>query len=69
MQHIYNTCKLLNINENSLPYEKIYSGQVHEQVEVWQKLEQNLEIQDNLINLKKEPCDSSGSAACISSFG
>ena len=32
---------MLTINENSLQYEKIYSGQVNEQIEVLKKLEQN----------------------------
>ena len=69
MQHIYNSCKMLNIDNKALPYEKIYSGEVYEQIEVLQKLEQNLEIRDNLMNPQHEPCDPSGSAAYISSFG
>ena len=68
MQHIYNTCKMLSIDKNSLPYEKIYFGQVNEQIEILQKLEENLKRRDTIINLNNEPCDPSGSAACTSSF-
>ena len=58
---------MLNISENILLYERIYSGEVSEQIEVLKKLEQNLENRDNL--LKEEPCDPPGSAAIYSSFG
>ena len=68
MKHIYNACKMLNMNENLLPYEKIYFGQVNEQIEILQKLEENLRRRDIILNLDNEPCDPSGSAACISSF-
>ena len=45
MQHIYNTCKMLTIDENSLPYEKIYFGQVNEQIEICQSWKKKKEIQ------------------------
>jgi hypothetical protein len=51
IQHIYNACKMLIIDKDSLPYK------------VLQRLEQNLKIRDNLTNKKEEPCDPSGSAA------
>ena len=60
---------MLSIDENSLPYEKIYFGQVNEQIEILQKLEENLKRRDTILNSNNEPCDPSGSAACISSFG
>jgi hypothetical protein len=59
MQHIYNTCKMLTIDENSLPYEKIYFGEVNEQIEILQKLEENLKRRDTILNLNNEPCDPS----------
>ena len=30
MQHIYNTCTMLSIHENSIPYDKIDFGQANE---------------------------------------
>ena len=64
MKHLYNSCKMLKISENVLPYERIYSGEVSEQIKVLRKLEQNLE---NMLN--EEPCDPPGSAAICSIFG
>ena len=60
---------MLTIDENSLPYEKIYFGEVNEQIEILQKLEENLKRRDTILNSNNEPCDPSGSTTCISSFG
>ena len=42
MKQLYNTCKMVNISENILTYEIIYSGEVSAQKKVVQKLEQTL---------------------------
>ena len=44
---------------------KRYFGQANDQIELFQKLEENLKRRDTIINSNNEPCDPSGSAACI----
>ena len=67
MEHLYR-CKMTNIDEvELLPYEKIYSGTIGEQIQIFRKLEKNLELREEFSN--EVPCDPAGSAAICSSIG
>ena len=57
MEHIYQ-CELINIQsgDNILPYQKIYSGNINEQIEVFRKMRKNLKIREDMKNLES-PCD------------
>ena len=57
MNHIY-ICEKLNEQEIRIPYEKIYKGNLFEQIEVFRRFEKNMKIRNEEI-LKKDqsPCD------------
>ena len=65
MAHIYE-CKMLNIEENLIPYEKIYCGTISEQVEVFRRMNKSIENRENKLQQKEPPCDPNGSAAICS---
>ena len=57
MCHIY-SCKFWNKRENELPFEKIYNGNLNEQVKVFRKFEHNMKIRnDEIEKMKNLPCD------------
>ena len=61
MIHIYN-CDTLNTNNQSeLPYEKIFNGNVKQQIQVYLKVQQNLEKREKIISESKPPFDPHGS--------
>ena len=67
MEHLYR-CKMTNIDEvELLPYEMIYSETIGEQIQIFRKLEKNLELREEFSI--EVPCDPSGSAAICSSIG
>ena len=56
MSHIY-SCKFWNKRENELPFEKIYNGNLNEQVKVFRKFEHNMKIRnDEIEKMKNLPC-------------
>ena len=61
MSHIY-SCEYLNIEEIQLEYEKIFNGNISEQISIFRRFEHNLKTR-NEIRLEKEtetnnlPCD------------
>ena len=57
MNHVYE-CELFNTNnqKNILPYNKIYSGNISEQIRVFRKMEKNLEKRENM-RKHESPCD------------
>ena len=60
MKHIHN-CEILNDGEQSnLEYEKIFEGNISEQIQVFRKFERNLKRREHLTENKKDitpPCD------------
>ena len=66
MAHIYE-CKMLNIEENLIPYQKIYCGTISEQVQIFRRMDKSMTNRENLLKQKTEPpCDPNGSAAICS---
>ena len=56
MRHIY-ICEVINEGKQpNMEYEKIYTGNISEQIEVYRKFETNLERSTEL-NKKTFPCD------------
>ena len=57
MIHIYE-CELYNEGEqNKLPYEKIFNGNLREQLNVYKKFRQNLQKREQRIEIISNPCD------------
>ena len=57
MKHIYN-CEINNDGKQpSLEYEKIYTGKLTEQIDVFRKFENNCERRERLKIEDKLPCD------------
>ena len=59
MKHIYD-CEILNgETKPKIKYEKIYNGEIEEQIEVFRKFEENLEKREKLKNPPRDPsiCD------------
>jgi hypothetical protein len=67
MQHIYE-CEELNTNsmDKSLHYEKIYNGNISDQIRVFRKMEVNLEKLEDM-RKPETPCDPD-EICCIPSF-
>ena len=65
MQHIYN-CELLNKEkQEKLPYDRIYNGNLKQQIEIFKIFKQNLEHREIMIaemSEIKSPCDHTRSA-------
>ena len=54
MKHIYQ-CETINDGEQpGLKYEKIYEGNIYQQIEVFKKFERNFEKRKKIIEIKKE---------------
>ena len=56
MKHIYE-CEIYNEEKFELPYEKIYNGNINEQIAVFKKFEQNLQKREQLRTKNDLPCD------------
>ena len=57
MKHIYE-CEILNENEKpNIPYEKIFNGNIKQQIEVYRKFKQNMEKRKNNIMEIEPTCD------------
>ena len=58
MNHIYNY-QYQNKQSNEIPFEKIYTGNLIEQIKVFKKFEENLKIRNEYKeqDRKKSPCD------------
>ena len=48
-------CEELSNETSELEYEEIYNGNIHEQIRVFRRFEQNFEVRNNLKN--SSPCD------------
>ena len=60
--HIYD-CEILSKNKQQrVPYEKIFNGNINEQIEVFKLVKQNLEKREMMKSETDFPCDPSGSA-------
>ena len=56
MLHIYN-CEFFNSKQQKLPFEKIFSGNMKHQIEVYRSFEENLEKREKIKTDDKPPCD------------
>ena len=56
MEHIYN-CEFYFKKEEKLPYQKIFNGNIKQQIEVFKFFEENFEKRRNLKTEKLTPCD------------
>ena len=59
MEHIY-ICKILNNEEPIEPYQKIFTGNIGEQVTVFKRFQINMKEREQLLQKKeklKPPCD------------
>ena len=62
MQHIYN-CEILNKEKQErIPYEKIFNGNLDQQIEIWKIFKQNMENRNIAISKINLPCDPAGSS-------
>ena len=59
MKHIYDCEILICETKPKIKYEKIYNGEIEEQIEVFRKFEENLEKREKLKNPPRDPsiCD------------
>ena len=66
MEHIYQS-KVINNEENETPYDKIYTGNLSDQIKVFSNMEKSLANREKYANLINDtPCDPPGSAAFCS---
>ena len=57
MKHIYE-CKLYNNDrKTTIPYEKVYHGNLKQKIEIYKKFKENLVKKEELRNLISNPCD------------
>ena len=58
MAHIYN-CEMYNNNkkQRSIAYNKIFDGNLQEQIKVHTIFKQNLELREKMMNERNSPCD------------
>ena len=56
MEHIY-LCQTLNQETRILPYEKIYNGNINEQITIFEIFERSLEIRERNQTETELPCD------------
>jgi hypothetical protein len=58
---------MLNIEENLIPYQKIYCGTISEQVQIFRRMSKSIDNRENMLKQENEsPCDPDGSAAICS---
>ena len=55
--HIYNCSILSEKNEANIPYEKIFNGNLDQQIMVFKLVRQNLEERSTIKNEMNLPCD------------
>ena len=67
MEHIY-LCQTLNQETRILPYEKIYNGNINEQITIFEIFERSLEIRERNQTETELPCDPDV-IRCLSSIG
>ena len=67
MEHVYK-CEIYNEEEVNLPYEKIYNGNLNEQIAVFRQFELNLQKRQQLGTKIDLPCDPNV-IRCIRSIG
>ena len=65
IQHIYN-CEIIDAKKPELTYDKIYNGNLKSQIEVFRRIEKNLEIRQEILIRNKSPCDLSDPLYCFS---
>ena len=59
MQHIY-YCEILNNGrKTNIEYEKLYTGNISEQIEIWRQFERNMEEREKLLKEESSPRDPS----------
>ena len=56
MIHIYN-CEMLKKSETNLPYEKIFNGNMKQQIEVYNIFKENLDQRETIRSKINFPCD------------
>ena len=58
MYHIYN-CKLYNMKQPEIPFDRIFMGNLNEQIMVFRKFSENMEKRNNMkqISNPRDPCD------------
>ena len=57
MKHIYE-CEMLNKNENNvIPYEKVYNGNLRQKIEVYKRFKKIWMNREKLKDLTSNPCD------------
>ena len=52
MTHIYN-CEILNSEKPNLKYDRIFNGSICEQIEVFNRFEENMKKRENILNEKR----------------
>ena len=67
MLHIYN-CEMFNSDQPNLKYEKIFDGEIFEQIQVYRRFETNLKKREQIIN-ENPPCDPTTVIRCTFSNG
>ena len=56
MSHVY-SCKFINKAKPSINYNEIYNGNLNTQIEIFRRMEWNLEKREQIKNEQKHPCD------------
>ena len=65
MLHIYN-CENINAMKPELSYDKIYNGNLKSQIEVFRRIEKNLEMRQEIKIRNISPCNPSDPLYCVS---
>ena len=53
MEHIY-LCKILNKEEEQLPYKQIFNGNIGEQITIFKRFQKNMKERENLWKIEKQ---------------
>ena len=56
MSHTYD-CESLNENESNIKYEELYNGNLNNKIEIFRRLETNIEKRLEIKTKKNFPCD------------
>ena len=65
MLHIFN-CEIINAMRPELSYNKIYNGNLKSHIEVFRRIEKNLEMRQEIKIRNKCLCDHSDPLYCVS---
>ena len=69
MSHIY-SCEILNKKKTKISFDEIYNGNLHNQIEIFRRIENNLEERRKMKTENNFPCDPSDPLDCEQSrFG